>query len=62
VPEGSGVSNTVSTRPIAAIKIGERHRKDFGDLASLARAIDRESLLQGDRRGTEINPMTTGQH
>lgn len=34
------------TRPIEAIKIGERHRKDFGDLTSLARAIDAEGLLQ----------------
>ena len=34
------------TRPIEAIKVGARHRKDFGDLASLARAIDAEGLLQ----------------
>lgn len=34
------------TRPVSAIKVGERHRKDFGDLASLARAIDAEGLLQ----------------
>ena len=34
------------TRPLAQIKVGNRHRKDFGDIAGLAGSIDREGLLQ----------------
>jgi N6-adenosine-specific RNA methylase IME4 len=34
------------SRHLSQIKVGIRHRKDFGDLASLARAIDKEGLLQ----------------
>ncbi|MGE3990348.1 MT-A70 family methyltransferase [Pseudorhodoplanes sp.] len=35
------------TRKVSEIKLGARHRKDFGDLASLARSIDdRGGLLQ----------------
>jgi N6-adenosine-specific RNA methylase IME4 len=34
------------TRLIDQIKIGDRHRKDFGDIVALARSIDREGLLQ----------------
>jgi N6-adenosine-specific RNA methylase IME4 len=34
------------TRPVAAIKIGERHRKEYGDLDALARSInDRGGLI-----------------
>jgi ParB-like chromosome segregation protein Spo0J len=35
----------MDTRPVAAIKIGERHRKDMGDLGELARSIDAVGLL-----------------
>lgn len=31
---------------IADIRIGDRHRKDMGDLKSLAKSIQEESLLQ----------------
>ena len=31
---------------ISSIKIGSRHRKDLGDLHSLARSIRKEGLLQ----------------
>jgi ParB-like chromosome segregation protein Spo0J len=34
------------TRRLSQIKIGDRHRKDFGDLHALAGSIDREGLLQ----------------
>ena len=34
------------TRSLAQIKVGNRHRKDFGDVDGLARSIDREGLLQ----------------
>jgi ParB family chromosome partitioning protein len=34
------------TRPIDAIKVGSRHRKDVGDLAALAKSIDDLGLLQ----------------
>lgn len=33
-------------RPIAAIRIGDRHRKDLGDLGPLAASIEAEGLLQ----------------
>jgi hypothetical protein len=32
--------------PISAIKVGTRHRKDMGDLKSLAESIRLEGLLQ----------------
>ena len=32
--------------PIADIRIGERHRKDLGDLSGLAESIKSEGLLQ----------------
>src|SRR5580765_8393083 len=35
-----------STRPPDTVRIGLRHRKDFGDLDALARSIDEEGLLQ----------------
>jgi hypothetical protein len=35
-----------SARPLARIKVGNRHRKDFGDIDGLARSIDQEGLLQ----------------
>jgi N6-adenosine-specific RNA methylase IME4 len=35
-----------SARPLAQIKVGNRHRKDFGDIDGLARSIEREGLLQ----------------
>src|SRR4051812_19788247 len=31
---------------ISKIKIGDRHRKDFGDIDALARSIEAEGLLQ----------------
>lgn len=34
------------TRPVAAIQVGERHRKEMGDLQSLADSIRRLGLLQ----------------
>jgi ParB family chromosome partitioning protein len=40
------VSKRVSgERSISEIVVGERFRKDMGDLAGLARSIDREGLL-----------------
>jgi ParB-like chromosome segregation protein Spo0J len=33
------------TRPIAAIRVGRRHRKDLGDLESLAESLERVGLL-----------------
>ena len=33
------------TMPIDAIKIGVRHRKDLGDISSLAESIDEVGLL-----------------
>jgi hypothetical protein len=38
--------------PIADIRIGRRHRRDLGDIASLARDIDEIGLLPR-RGGTE---------
>jgi N6-adenosine-specific RNA methylase IME4 len=35
-----------STRALTQIRIGDRHRKDFGDIDALARSIDKEGLLQ----------------
>lgn len=34
------------TRPLSSIIVGDRHRKDFGDLPALARSIDEKGLLQ----------------
>jgi N6-adenosine-specific RNA methylase IME4 len=34
------------TRALTQIKIGDRHRKDFGDIDALATSIDSEGLLQ----------------
>jgi len=36
----------LKTLKIADIKIGKRHRKDIGDLASLADSIRHDGLLQ----------------
>lgn len=35
-----------TTRPVSAVIVGERHRKDFGDIAALARSIEENGLLQ----------------
>ena len=40
------MTTTSNKRPIAAIRIGPRHRKDPGDLAALAESIKVEGLLQ----------------
>jgi ParB-like chromosome segregation protein Spo0J len=37
---------TLRDLKIAAIKVGPRHRKDMGDLTSLAESICQEGLLQ----------------
>src|SRR5438105_3773666 len=37
---------TQPTRAPDTIKVGHRHRKDYGDLDALARSIDQENLLQ----------------
>lgn len=37
---------TMTTRAINQIKVIDRHRRDFGDLAALARSIDDKGLLQ----------------
>jgi N6-adenosine-specific RNA methylase IME4 len=34
------------TRLLSQIKVGKRHRRDFGDLDALAKSIDQEGLLQ----------------
>src|ERR1700733_7614208 len=34
------------TRDLTQIRIGDRHRKDFGDIDALAKSIDQEGLLQ----------------
>src|SRR5262245_30673159 len=35
----------MTTKPITAIKVGKRHRKDLGDIAGLARSIEEVGLL-----------------
>jgi len=35
-----------ATRKLSDIKVGKRHRKDYGDLKALARSIDARGLLQ----------------
>jgi N6-adenosine-specific RNA methylase IME4/ParB-like chromosome segregation protein Spo0J len=35
-----------ATLPLKAIKVGDRHRKEFGDIAALARDINERGLLQ----------------
>jgi ParB family transcriptional regulator, chromosome partitioning protein len=41
------------TRPIAEIRIGERHRRDMGDIEALAASIEDIGLL---------NPITLNEH
>lgn len=36
----------LKTLPISKIKVGSRHRKDMGDLRSLAQSIRKNGLLQ----------------
>jgi ParB family transcriptional regulator, chromosome partitioning protein len=38
-------AEAMSAMPVSAITVGERHRKDMGDLASLARSIRDIGLL-----------------
>jgi ParB family chromosome partitioning protein len=37
---------TPSSLPVAAIKVGDRRRKDMGDIAALAASIEKSNLLQ----------------
>jgi ParB family transcriptional regulator, chromosome partitioning protein len=39
------MNGTESLRPIASIRIGNRHRKEFGDVAGLAQSIAEVGLL-----------------
>src|SRR5690348_10786361 len=39
------MSATAATMPIVAIRVGQRHRRDMGDIAGLAASINEDGLL-----------------
>jgi ParB/Sulfiredoxin domain len=53
VPANTEIAKAAQVMPIDQIRIGERHRRDLGDIAGLAESIEDVGLL---------HPITVDQH